>query len=583
MDWIKPGLPKKALGEIRATNTISTNLFRQLKSLNEQLSVFLQTNTPPLADTPTQQIFQDFYYSINGTEKLTKFPSLSITRISEFNRQLSRTNPESDFDQSLAKFIREFLVVLAAHELANCLIVKAIVYNSHVTYWSNVRLSKVAQATYGVQIFPKKTYDFICSGFRETVFLAAEERTIFERARGGAVAVASTFRSMVASFFSTLSNNLLLRTSWLRWLHVPFTFIDRDIKHKIHGATRQLDGQYDRLGLFVTSLPVNEATLAKVLGLKDPTLCAVLTKIEEEVLQKNEPFGATAPPGVLTRFWPVIGLLAWFGPSTSSSAWHNRDAIVQWVRLNLVDTVYGFWKNWIVKPVWDMMGILRADDSMTITSKESLRSDLDSLERMVMDFLQDNHINASTEQVHDAVAQGDLTMMMSQYENEIKTPYRLIINGLLVRSILIQIQKTKVDGGTAISGIDKLLKSQQLLFGALSILPSLFVLYQINRAIHKDPSMSQDMRSRRIECLKGLNEITALVNRETEYPRLIVHGRLFVALVTLTLLLKKVIPTRLHSEWLRDLNELMVTSVNDEKKAAKVLERVWYVYSPFFR
>jgi hypothetical protein len=39
------------------------------------------------------------------------------------------------------------------------------------------------------------------------------------------------------------------------------------------------------------------------------------------------------------------------------------------------------------------------------------------------------------------------------------------VRGDLVRALLIQIQKTKVDVEVAISGIDTLLKSQELVFG----------------------------------------------------------------------------------------------------------------------
>lgn len=39
------------------------------------------------------------------------------------------------------------------------------------------------------------------------------------------------------------------------------------------------------------------------------------------------------------------------------------------------------------------------------------------------------------------------------------------IRGDLVRALLIQVQKTKVDVELAVSGIDALLKSQELVFG----------------------------------------------------------------------------------------------------------------------
>jgi nuclear control of ATPase protein 2 len=39
------------------------------------------------------------------------------------------------------------------------------------------------------------------------------------------------------------------------------------------------------------------------------------------------------------------------------------------------------------------------------------------------------------------------------------------IRGDLIRALLIQVQKTKVDVELAMSGIDTLLKSQELVFG----------------------------------------------------------------------------------------------------------------------
>jgi nuclear-control-of-ATPase protein 2 len=53
------------------------------------------------------------------------------------------------------------------------------------------------------------------------------------------------------------------------------------------------------------------------------------------------------------------------------------------------------------------------------------------------------------------------------------------VTGSLVRSLLIQIQKGKVDLETAMAGIDRLLKSQQLLFGAVGVAPAMGVVYLV--------------------------------------------------------------------------------------------------------
>lgn len=570
MNLIRPGLQE--LKEVRSTNTVSAALSRQLKQLHNELQVFLETNLAPL-ESPVQTIFQDFYFTINGTEKLTRFPEILLSTVVQFHDKLTETTPQSEFDQLLIEFMHRIFVVIAAHEAANLMISQTILYKDHLSYWSSMRMSTVSQVIFGVQTFPQRLAVLVSRAVEETV-LGSSELPFFRRLTQSASAVWQTLCSMLKLGVAALDTNFVFRRSRLRWIRLPFTFIDRDIKHRIKTAQKQLDGQYEKLGLLITSLPVDQGKLAAIVG-SDNELSAVL-----RASQPARAHSAVPPPGFFTRNWPIIALLVRFGPPTTTSVWQNRMAIVDWIRLNLVDTAVGFFKNWIVKPVWDMLGILRADDTMTITSKDSLRSDLESLERMVMDFLRDNKVAATTEQVHQAVSQGDLTMMMSQYENEIKTPYRLLVNGLMIRLLLIQIQKTKVDGATAISGIDKLLKLQQLLFGALSILPSLFILYQANRAIHRE---SRDTEGKRLECLKSLSEISVLVNKETAYDRLNGLGRLFVGIVHLVLLLRKAIPRGLRKEWLHDLNELMTVAVGNDDRAVRVLERIWYVYAPFFR
>ena len=100
-------------------------------------------------------------------------------------------------------------------------------------------------------------------------------------------------------------------------------------------------------------------------------------------------------------------------------------------------------------------------------SKNSLMADRASLERMVVDFIQDkNDLSATdTHTIMNSVKEGDLTPVLKAYERDLRSPFVGTIRGDLVRTLLIQIQKTKVDVEVAISGIDSLLKSQELVFG----------------------------------------------------------------------------------------------------------------------
>ena len=78
--------------------------------------------------------------------------------------------------------------------------------------------------------------------------------------------------------------------------------------------------------------------------------------------------------------------------------------------------------------------------------------------------LNDTQLRQISEQIH----QGDLTPVLQVYEEDIKSPIRSAVKGTLVRSLLVQIQKAKVDLDQALSGIDKLLKSQELLSPSLA-------------------------------------------------------------------------------------------------------------------
>jgi nuclear-control-of-ATPase protein 2 len=100
---------------------------------------------------------------------------------------------------------------------------------------------------------------------------------------------------------------------------------------------------------------------------------------------------------------------------------------------------------------------------------------------MVIDFAiqhPENGVNYTDSQVTELkmkVKQGDLTPVLKAYEHEMQSPIKNAIVGDLVRTLLIQVQKTKVDVEVAIGGIDSLLKSQELLFGFVGVAPGVLI------------------------------------------------------------------------------------------------------------
>lgn len=178
-------------------------------------------------------------------------------------------------------------------------------------------------------------------------------------------------------------------------------------------------------------------------------------------------------PSSLVRYWvPVLASIC--GTYASVRVLTRRqDEIISWI-INVGSTIIDFWGNWVVEPIQKLIGTIRHDEKseIAIMSKNSLVADRASLERMVVDFVLDHpDLDQGTPAVKDttaivnAVKGGDLTAVLRAYERDLRAPFVGTVRGDLVRALLIQIQKTKVDVEIAISGIDALLKSQELVFG----------------------------------------------------------------------------------------------------------------------
>uniref|UniRef100_A0A8H7NNM8 Uncharacterized protein n=1 Tax=Bionectria ochroleuca TaxID=29856 RepID=A0A8H7NNM8_BIOOC len=92
-------------------------------------------------------------------------------------------------------------------------------------------------------------------------------------------------------------------------------------------------------------------------------------------------------PSLLVRYWlpGVVGLLS---STTILKILVNRKAeIITWIT-ELGSTVRDFWLNWVIEPTHKVIRTIRHDESseIAIMSRDSLKADRESLERMVVDF-----------------------------------------------------------------------------------------------------------------------------------------------------------------------------------------------------
>ncbi|KAI8967342.1 ATP synthase regulation protein NCA2-domain-containing protein [Mycotypha africana] len=184
-------------------------------------------------------------------------------------------------------------------------------------------------------------------------------------------------------------------------------------------------------------------------------------------------------PSTLSRYWIPALLLYYAGDYAIRYGLDRQDDILHYTR-EFGKTAYEFLLNWVWEPMVKVYNTIRLKDQrLSLLSKEGLQSDLDSLERMVVGFATDNLHLAENELSHLAldVREGDLSVLLKEYEREIKNPLKNVITGNLLQTMLIQVQKVKVDVDLAMSALDKLLKSNELNFAFLAVAPSMLLTY----------------------------------------------------------------------------------------------------------
>lgn len=320
----------------------------------------------------------------------------------------------------------------------------------------------------------------------------------------------------------------------------------------------------------------------------------VQTRIPENNAKYNGLTGLYGTPSFLTRNWPLYACIAVGSVITAQSVIGNWDAITTWTRTTIVDTSIAFYQNWILEPLTKIYYTIRHDDNarIAIVTKESLDADLRSLERMVVDFANStSHSSAEVEEIRQAVQQGDLTAVLLPYEKQIQTPLKSLVTGKLVQALLIQIQKTKVDAETAMAGIDKLLKSQELVFGVVAALPSLAITSWASGWVYRsmiNPGATRARASRsetRIEIANTVAKLdaysldlkfrySAQKDPETYYQTV---GLYLCKAGLLKELGAEAVPGRMVEQWIKDTEDLEELSMGYEYQR-KVFEKIYGVY-----
>lgn len=255
----------------------------------------------------------------------------------------------------------------------------------------------------------------------------------------------------------------------------------------------------------------------------------------QRILNEQPKVVSSQIPGYFVRWWPFAALTL-IGAWKLSGSW---PLLVDWVQNSVVQTVQVFYKKWIIKPLLKIYKIIRHDPTqqVALVFKESLASDSISLERMVIEFAKDTNPSLSSSELENLrlrAASGDLSLVMAAYEKQIGSPLTSLVTGKLIRTLLIQVQKGKVDLEVALKGIDNLLQSQQLVFGLVAAVPAIGVLWWLLRISGKllfsqvYGTEAAKAKSERSEVVAALSNLDVVVQQSAQELRYIDVGLIAV-------------------------------------------------------
>ncbi|ORX33993.1 ATP synthase regulation protein NCA2-domain-containing protein [Kockovaella imperatae] len=379
-------------------------------------------------------------------------------------------------------------------------------------YWENVLNSQLGVGVYFVQTLPQR------------VLRALPPKDTFSVRSFTSLQTSSLFPHSPSAAISTLLS--------------PYTLTRREVLRSFKAVTRARDLVATRIGILATRGPrwtsekLEEETerifgvIADVLEIPDrsdssgPGL-TVAPYTLLDVLKKDLPRSKEhvktaleqhARPGRLTRLWFPLLFLPPMLYFTISTIGRNGPWLRQQLG-NAKETIRGFFVSWVWEPLEGIGKTLRGGGEGLGVAPTTVKSDQASLERMVMDLGRDYyHLSgAELENLGRQVKEGDMDAVLKVYEKELQSPVKNALLGYLVRTLLIQVQKTKTDLSLSLLSLDHLLRSQQLTFAFVGVAPSVLILYGVGGWLRGFWRGEQRGKSRRKTYFYGLRDIERLL------------------------------------------------------------------------
>ncbi|XP_027938716.1 protein DGS1, mitochondrial [Vigna unguiculata] len=190
------------------------------------------------------------------------------------------------------------------------------------------------------------------------------------------------------------------------------------------------------------------------------------------------------------------------------------------------NSTIGFFKNHVEQPILSIRDELFETfrkRHQGIMELEEVQLTSNSLHRMLLAFSeqakgQNIPANASDQEM--------LEIVMDRYEKELMHPIQNLLNGELVRAILIQVQKLKLDTETAMLELNQILRANEINFAVLTALPAFFLsllLIMVVRAWFKQDTKAEGRG--RVARIQRRLLVAEIKKRIVRYQHYVEQGR----------------------------------------------------------
>lgn len=444
--------------------------------------------------------------------RLTTNEIANAAEVLRTRENLVVTTGANDDQKLLEKAIVAKLTVALYADALELQIKQALDMEAEAQWWADIERSKTNVAWYLLQTLPRRLNDVFVAIVRHIHAQNPQPESLRTLSLSSLLATTraslATLRPgvFVQTVFPQPHSLVSSAKVWSRRCLFPLELARQECKYNrleleklrderaatlgelalLRGAGQQQGDLLQQLVLVLSqapSLPLSAQSPIDLVQLLSTTIIPSLSSSHLPTLQQRN----LLQPSRLTQAWPKLLLLPPLAFYAIRFAYSATPTIATFLQ-DAKATVEGFIQGWLMDPLRDVLRTIRAgsggglEGEGVIIRPEGVRADMDSLERMAVSLAVDvlGYDPSDTTRIgtlREQVRVGDLTDIMRVYEEDMRRPVSSAVRGSLVRGILLQVQKAKVDIDQALTGIDKLLKSQELTFAFVGVAPALGITY----------------------------------------------------------------------------------------------------------